>query len=350
MASVPTTTQAPVKGEVQPSGAWLTPARVVLAAVLLLCALQVFFRVSDARSHGEVEGAAALALIEQQPASAVPVVGPLPAALQGAMATAFTPRQGVLSLALCQGAQCRPAFMRAGAAPCESGLSWPALCVAVPSRVNIGDTMKVGYDLQPYMWSALLDLAVTTVLGAGVLLVWRGKPAPAAAQPATPGKPGAPAAVPVGGADRDPLTGLLNRVAFEAAVKRHNESGAASTSGESDGCLMYFDLDRFKAINDTHGHIAGDLVLKAVAGRLRYTLGNGAVIGRLGGDEFAALLTESSTTATIQQMGRVLIEQVSKPIQMGGLTDSVGLSIGAFMMKRGELAVGDILHRADLAM
>lgn len=352
MASVPNTTQASVKGEVQPSGAWLTPTRVVLAAVLLLCALQLFLRVSDARAHGEVEGAAALALIEQQPAAAVPPAGPLPVGLQASLTTVFAPRNDVLSLALCQGPQCRMAYSRAGAAPCESGLAWPALCVAVPSRVNIGDTLKVGYDLQPYLWSALLDLGVTLVLGTGVLLVWRGKQAAPLAAGAVSGngKPGSPAAAPAVGAERDPLTGLLNRVAFEAAVKRHNETGAASASGEADGCLMYFDLDRFKAINDTHGHIAGDLVLKAVAGRLRYTLGNGALIGRLGGDEFAALLTDASTHATIQQMGRVLIEQVSKPIQMGGLTDSVGLSIGAFMLKRGELAVGDILHRADLAM
>ncbi|MBI3380389.1 MAG: bifunctional diguanylate cyclase/phosphodiesterase [Aquabacterium sp.] len=347
MASVPNTTQASVKGEVQAGGAWLTPARVVLAAVLLLCALQLFFRVSDARAHGEVEGAAALAMIEQQPAASITPTGQVPAALQASLATVFTPRNGVLSLALCQGAQCSSVFARPGALPCESGLSWPALCVAVPSHVNIGDTLKVGYDLQPYLWSALLDLGVTIVLGAGVLLVWRGKQA---APQAVAGKAGSPAAAPAAGSDRDPLTGLLNRVAFEAAVKRHNETSTPSATGETDGCLMYFDLDRFKAINDTHGHIAGDLVLKAVAGRLRYTLGNGAVIGRLGGDEFAALLIDVSTQTTIQQMGRVLIEQVSKPIQMGGLTDSVGLSIGAFMLKRGELAVGDILHRADLAM
>lgn len=347
MASVPHPTQASVNDELQAGRAWLTPTRVVLAAVLLLCTLQLFFRLSDARAQGEVEGAAALAFIEQQPAKAVPPTGPLPGALQASLATVFTPRHGVLSLALCQGAECRSAFARAGALPCDAGLSWPALCVAVPSRVNIGDTLKVGYDLQPALWSALLDLGVTIALGAGVLLVWRGRPiAPQAA-----GKAGVSASAPAVGSDRDPLTGLLNRVAFEAAVKSHNETSKQSAaSGDTDGCLMYFDLDRFKAINDTHGHIAGDLVLKAVAGRLRYTLGNGAVIGRLGGDEFAALLIDVSTQTTIQQMGRVLIEQVSKPIQMGGLTDSVGLSIGAFMLKRGELAVGDILHRADLAM
>ncbi|WP_141554202.1 hypothetical protein, partial [Tenacibaculum discolor] len=89
MASVPNTTQASVKGEVQPSGAWLTPTRVVLAAVLLLCALQLFLRVSDARAHGEVEGAAALALIEQQPAAAVPPAGPLPVGLQASLTTVF---------------------------------------------------------------------------------------------------------------------------------------------------------------------------------------------------------------------------------------------------------------------
>jgi len=349
MASVPNTSQVSAQGDAHAGGAWLTPARVVLAAVLLLCVLQLFFKLSDARSHAEMEGAAAFALIEQQPEAAITPGGQLPAALQVSLATAFTPRSPVLSLALCHGPQCERVFARPGALPCDSGLSWPALCVAVPSRVNIGDVIKVSYDLQPPLWSALLDLGVTILLGAGVLLAWPVKKT-TPAQPVKAGGTTTAVTVATAGSDRDPLTGLLNRVAFEAAVKRHNETTTPSASGDTDGCLMYFDLDRFKAINDTHGHIAGDLVLKAVAGRLRYTLGNGALIGRLGGDEFAALLVDVSAQSTVQQTGRVLIEQVSKPIQMGGLTDSVGLSIGAFMLKRGELAVGDILHRADLAM
>ncbi|MFY9460593.1 MAG: bifunctional diguanylate cyclase/phosphodiesterase, partial [Aquabacterium commune] len=150
-------------------------------------------------------------------------------------------------------------------------------------------------------------------------------------------------------AQNDALTGLLNRVAFESALKRHNEAESIGRM-ETDGCLMYFDLDRFKFINDTHGHIAGDLVLKTVAQRLRYTLGGGVMIGRLGGDEFAALLTDVSSRATIETICRVLIEQVSKPIMIGEVKEWVGLSIGAYMLKRGELNLGEMLHRADLAM
>src|SRR5690606_6574013 len=99
-----------------------------------------------------------------------------------------------------------------------------------------------------------------------------------------------------------------------------------------------------------HGHIAGDVVLKTVTQRLKYTLGEGVLIGRLGGDEFAALLTDVSSRDNIEKMARVLIEQVSRPIQLDGCTDWVGLSIGAFMLKRGTMSVGEMLHRADLAM
>jgi diguanylate cyclase (GGDEF)-like protein len=152
-------------------------------------------------------------------------------------------------------------------------------------------------------------------------------------------------------ADLDPLTGLLNRVAFETAMKRHNEARAGAGAGEAAaGCLLYCDLDRFKIINDTHGHTAGDQVIKTVATRLRYALGNEVLIGRLGGDEFAILMPDVSSPATVEQVGRVLVEQVTKPIRMGTISESVGLSMGALMLGEHSLNVGDMLHRADLAM
>jgi diguanylate cyclase (GGDEF)-like protein len=138
-------------------------------------------------------------------------------------------------------------------------------------------------------------------------------------------------------------------VAFEEALKRHNEAAQQASKG-TDGCLMYFDLDRFKYINDTHGHIAGDTVLKTVAKRLRDTLGKDVLIGRLGGDEFAVLLVDVGQPAVIERMGKVVIEAVSKPIQIDTVSDWVGLSIGAYMIQRGTMSVGDMLHRADLAM
>lgn len=265
-----------------------------------------------------------------------------------AMGQALGPHAELLGMAHCREQHCRVIYDRAGgaAAPggaCTSALGWPAACVTVPSPNLSTDAVSVRFDLRPVLSAVGLDLLVGSLLLGGVALVWWRARAASAPQGMVP----EPQLRQV--AQNDALTGLLNRVAFESALKRHNEAESIGRL-ETDGCLMYFDLDRFKFINDTHGHIAGDLVLKTVAQRLRYTLGGGVMIGRLGGDEFAALLTDVSSRATIETICRVLIEQVSKPIMIGDVKEWVGLSIGAYMLKRGELNLGEMLHRADLAM
>jgi diguanylate cyclase (GGDEF)-like protein len=340
MASGPSTNQAAAQPTAPQGDSWLTPSRIALIAMLVLCALLALLRLYEANEQAEAQGTVALALIEQNPA---PKGKEAEEHLSRALAAAAQPNEPVLALSHCRGEQCRAMYARPDATPCGAKPSWQTLCHTVPSTANTGDSLVVSYDLQPALLSALLDTAVTVLLSGGVLLVWR-RAMGSLKQDKTDAAPQKRQAT-----DLDALTGLLNRVAFEAAVKKHNETPSAGSSG-TDGCLMYFDLDRFKIINDTHGHIAGDRVLKTVSNRLRYTLGNDVVIGRLGGDEFAALMTDVSSPAHIEKMCRVLIEQVSKPIQMDGIKDWVGLSIGAFMLKRGELSVGEMLHRADLAM
>ena len=264
-----------------------------------------------------------------------------------AMGQALGPQSELLAMAHCREQHCRVIYDRAGGATaadaCASALGWPAACVKVPSPNLSTDAVSVRFDLRPVLSAVGLDLLVGSLLLGGVALVWWRARSSTAPQGMVP----EPQLRQV--AQNDALTGLLNRVAFESALKRHNEAESIGRL-ETDGCLMYFDLDRFKFINDTHGHIAGDLVLKTVAQRLRYTLGGGVMIGRLGGDEFAALLTDVSSRATIETICRVLIEQVSKPIMIGEVKEWVGLSIGAYMLKRGELNLGEMLHRADLAM
>ena len=89
----------------------------------------------------------------------------------------------------------------------------------------------------------------------------------------------------------DELTGALNRRGFESALKRH--LAEARRHGEP-GVLVIVDLDGFKPINDTHGHRAGDEVLRRVARLLMYSVRETDYVGRLGGDEFAVLLTRTS--------------------------------------------------------
>ena len=280
---------------------------------------------------------------------------PATSPLVRAMAQALDPQAEVLAVTHCREQRCRAVYARAtqpamadasaslAAGRCTATLGWPAGCATVSSQRVRDDLVSVRFDLRPALVSAARDLGVGLLLLGGVAWVWRRARSAQAALNMVP----EPQLRQV--AQNDALTGLLNRVAFESALKRHNEAESIGRM-ETDGCLMYFDLDRFKFINDTHGHIAGDLVLKTVAQRLRYTLGGGVMIGRLGGDEFAALLTDVSSRATIETICRVLIEQVSKPIMIGEVKEWVGLSIGAYMLKRGELNLGEMLHRADLAM
>jgi diguanylate cyclase (GGDEF)-like protein len=323
------------------AGGWLTPSRIAVIALLVLCAALSFFRLNEAQSEARAQAEVILAVVERQPViQGGGVSTPL---LSEAIAAVATPLQTVLAVRYCHIVQCETVFARAEAAACQEASSLKALCVPmlVPSRP--GDKVTLSYDLTPAAMAAARDIGVTVFFFGLVLLVWR------QAVKAMSEEQGENTKTSLQASDIDPLTGLLNRVAFETALKRHNET-KSGTAAVTDGCLMYFDLDRFKIINDTHGHIAGDVVLKTVTQRLKYTVGEGVLIGRLGGDEFAALLTDVSSQANIEKMARVLIEQVSKPIQLDGVTDWVGLSIGAFMLKRGKLDVGEMLHRADLAM
>ena len=340
MASDHSTPSTVVQSDATQGGGGRVPTIVAILAMLVLCALQLLLHVYGANEQAEVEARAAAALIDQQASAQGEASLAQPSR---AILDAVKHREAVQALAHCSGQQCALIYARPGAAACSGFLSWPTMCSSVLSRVMPGETIRVSYDLQPVLRSAAVDMGATVLLCTAVLLLWR---------VATSGlrKEKAESVVLVQQASKhDPLTGLLNRVAFEATLKRHNEAkGSAATS--TDGCLMYFDLDRFKIINDTYGHLVGDEVLRTVAKRLRYTLGSDVPIGRLGGDEFAVLLVDVSSKATIEQMGRVVIEQVSKPIQMDAIKDAVGLSIGAYMMTRGALKVGEMLHRADLAM
>lgn len=147
-------------------------------------------------------------------------------------------------------------------------------------------------------------------------------------------------------AERDPLTDVLNRRGFGrelarslAYVRRHGIGIA----------LVYVDLDGFKPVNDRHGHAAGDVVLRQVAGALSHAVRASDVVARLGGDEFAVLLW--NITAAHAEAKAVMLEQAiaEAAIGLGDAGGRVGASAGMTM-----LAVDDdpdgVLARADAAM
>ena len=144
---------------------------------------------------------------------------------------------------------------------------------------------------------------------------------------------------------RDPLTGLANRVLLEerlrASLSRDARDGRSTA-------LLFLDLDGFKDVNDRHGHAAGDLVLKAVADRLRCAVRPSDTVARLGGDEFVVLL-EGATAAAVQALRTRLSAVVAEPVE-GTVDLRVGVSIGMALADRGESEPGALLALADRRM
>ena len=119
-------------------------------------------------------------------------------------------------------------------------------------------------------------------------------------------------------ARHDPLTGLPNRMQLHARL-------ATSVAARDAVSVLLLDLDRFKPVNDTHGHEAGDQVLRVVAERLRTAVRPGDLVARLGGDEFAVLVSEGCDTGQLAERLQAL---VASPISLGHVVVSVGVSVG----------------------
>jgi len=147
-------------------------------------------------------------------------------------------------------------------------------------------------------------------------------------------------------ANHDNLTGLPNRAYFHAelqqAIKR-----AQRSSGEL--ALMYFDIDRFKQINDTFGHDAGDLVIRTFADRVRATLRESDFVARLGGDEFVLIVENLASRAEAGNVAGKLIAAMEEPFDLGGRTHQVSTSIGIAMCEEG-MGADRLLKAADEAM
>ena len=141
----------------------------------------------------------------------------------------------------------------------------------------------------------------------------------------------------------DSLTGLPNRAAFLAAVDRLLGTDAGAT-------VVLLDLDGFKAVNDTHGHAAGDALLSEVAVRLRAALRPGEVAARLGGDEFALLLDSTADQGALRGRLDGLVGALSAPVDLDGTSVSVGASVGTAQAPGQGRSVDRLMRTADEAM
>ncbi|MCK5663780.1 MAG: GGDEF domain-containing protein, partial [Thiotrichaceae bacterium] len=115
--------------------------------------------------------------------------------------------------------------------------------------------------------------------------------------------------------------------------------------------LLAIDLDKFKPINDEHGHAAGDIVLKNVAKNLAFSGRETDLVARLGGDEFAIILYAPGDIAMIKEVAQRIINLVSTPVQFKNKTLSVGTSLGISIYETtSEATLDDLMHNADMAL
>lgn len=149
-------------------------------------------------------------------------------------------------------------------------------------------------------------------------------------------------------AERDPLTLLLNRRAGERLM----EIALHKSLEENTLCaLMVIDLDRFKPINDTHGHEAGDAVLVSVAERMRSLLRQDDLIVRWGGDEFVVLASPGSRDFAVSAIAEKLLEKISMPVRVSGIGElTIGASIGVSLFPDHEDDLAELIKKADQAM
>lgn len=123
----------------------------------------------------------------------------------------------------------------------------------------------------------------------------------------------------------DSLTGLANRVTLSDTLRSHLDR-ASATSGKV--ALLTLDVDRFKTINDTLGHIAGDELLIEFAQRLRSEIGNRGWLGRLGGDEFVVIMPDIASRDQAVEISQDIIRAISRPMQIGSNSVNVSTSVG----------------------
>ena len=145
----------------------------------------------------------------------------------------------------------------------------------------------------------------------------------------------------------DTLTGLPNRMMATEAL---GEAMRYADQWRTRCAFLMIDLDRFKAINDTLGHLVGDQLLARVSDRLRSLVTDNELCGRLGGDEFAVVIRDASDHNRVQRVANAVIELLSRPYEVDHHTLYIGASVGSAIGPRDGTTVETLMRNADLAL
>ena len=148
-------------------------------------------------------------------------------------------------------------------------------------------------------------------------------------------------------ANFDPLTGLLNRHMFhnrlEQEIKKAHRNGSSFA-------LLFIDLDRFKEVNDTLGHMLGDKLLEIAAQRLLACIRDTDTAARLGGDEFTIILADIESSKAIERIVQTILAEMIEPFPLNGEQSYVSASIGITVYPTDALDMAQLLQNADQAM
>ncbi|MEA3058038.1 MAG: hypothetical protein QOF34_853, partial [Sphingomonadales bacterium] len=148
-------------------------------------------------------------------------------------------------------------------------------------------------------------------------------------------------------ARQDSLTGLANREALRRAL----DDALVGAVRRKHRCSVFLlDLDRFKAVNDTLGHPAGDTLLRLVALRLTDEVGELGQVGRLGGDEFQVVVPAMSSETELSKLAQGIIDSLSRPYTISGTAVSIGASVGVVTSDYDDRTADDLMRDADLAL
>lgn len=148
-------------------------------------------------------------------------------------------------------------------------------------------------------------------------------------------------------AQYDSLTGLANR---HRMTKRLTATLTAYKAAKRSCALLMLDLDRFKAVNDTLGHPAGDELLKQVSQRIERIIGGRGEIGRLGGDEFQIMLPDIDDRGRLAEIANSVIQMVSQPYSLDGSRAIIGTSVGIAIAPYDGVETNELVSSADLAL
>jgi len=145
----------------------------------------------------------------------------------------------------------------------------------------------------------------------------------------------------------DVLTGLPNRALVE---DRLTQALAVATRNDQRVALLLIDLDRFKAVNDTHGHHAGDELIIAVAQRLSRIVRASDTVGRIGGDEFIVVMPEVDNIGQVNSLAQRIIDELAQPFSLFGSDVWSGASLGLALAPKDGIDRLELMRKADIAL